>query len=250
MMALAAMLLALTGCRTPKKVTYFQDMQERVYTTVTPQEIKIEPNDKLQIIVKSKDPNLSAVFNKTNPNDRLGDGYSDYTVTPQGTIDVPILGEMKVVGMTRSELASYIKGEIVGRGYIKEPVVTVELIGMHFSILGEVQGPGRKTMDKDQMTLPEAISMAGDLTIQGKRENIKILRQENDGIHTYIVDMTNLAEMTKSPAYYIKQGDVIYVEPNNIKKRETTINGNNVMNISFWVSIASLLTSIAVLIVK
>lgn len=244
------MLLVATGCGTPKKVTYFQDLQESVYTTISPELIKIEPNDKLSIVVKSKDPELSSIFNKTLPNDRVNTGFSDYSVDSQGMIDFPLLGELKVAGMTRNELSAYIKGEIVGRGYIKDPVVTVEFVDMYVTVLGEVEGPGRKKLDKDLMTLPEALSLAGDLTIQGMRENVKVLRQTPEGVQTYIVDLTNFEKLSQSPAYYVKQGDVIYVEPNSIKKRETTINGNNVMNVSFWVSVASLLTSVAVLVVK
>ena len=250
MAALVLFMIGLTGCRTPKNVTYFQDVTETVLPIPPGNEAKIEPYDKLSIIVKAKETGVSNLFNKTLPHDRIGDGHSDYFVSKEGTIDFPILGELKVEGMTRTELAAFIKGEIIGKGYVKDVVVTVEFLNLGYSVLGEVNHAGRFGLAKEEMTIVEAIALAGDITLQGKRENIKVIRKEKDGAHTYTVDLTNYAELTKSPAYYLKQDDIIYVEPNNIRKRQTTINGNNVLNLSFWVSVASLLTSMTVLIVK
>lgn len=237
-----------TGCQSPKNVAYFQDVRESVYSLPESRQIRIEPYNALMIVVKSKDPGISQLFNKTLPYDRVGDGYSDYSVSASGTIEFPVLGEIKVEGMTRTELASYIKEELISKGYVKDPVVTVEIGGASFSVLGEVTKSGYYSINKDNLNILEALAMAGDLTLQGQRDNVKIIRKDNEGVHTYVVDLTNFSQLRESPAFLIKQGDVIYVEPNNVKKRETTINGNNVMNISFWVSIASLLTSIAVLV--
>ncbi len=152
--------------------------------------------------------------------------------------------------MTRGELAAFIKGELMGRELVKDPVVTVEFLSAGFSVMGEVNRPGKFNFNKDQLTILEAIAMAGDLGIQGKRENVAIVRHEVDGVHTYRVDLTNFSELVKSPAYYVRQDDVIYVEPNNVKKRQTTANGNNLISAGFWVSLASVLASIAVLIFK
>ncbi|MDE6577878.1 MAG: polysaccharide biosynthesis/export family protein [Muribaculaceae bacterium] len=248
--AVIALTVAMTGCKTPKNVAYFQDVTENVYPSLPPNQIKIEPNDRLSIVVKTSDVRLSQLFNKTLPSDRLGEGYSDYIVTPEGMIDFPILGPLKVAGMNRSELAGFIKGELIGKGYAKDPVVTVDIINLGFSVLGEVNNAGYYGLIKDEMNVLEALANAGDLTIQGQRENVKVIRRENDGIHTYSLDLTNLSELHKSPGFYVKQGDVIYVEPNGQRKRETTTNGNAVMNVSFWVSVASLLTTVIVLIKK
>ncbi len=261
------MLLA-SGCSTPKNITYFQDISEAVMP-VSSQQIKIAPHDKLSIIVKSKDPALASLFNLNVATDRLGldyatsgtrsdfrsystasEGISSYTVSPEGTIDFPVLGELKIEGMTRSELSGFIKGELMGKDLLKDPVVTVEFLNTGFSVIGEVTKAGRYDFNKDQLNVLEALSLAGDLTIQGKRENVAVVREEKDGIHTYRLDLTNLSELTKSPAFYIKQGDIIYVEPSGVRKRQATVNGNNVLSAGFWVSVASLLTSIAVLIFK
>lgn len=222
------------------------------------QEIKVEPGDKMSIVVKSKDPMLSELFNLPITTNRMGsnegvyaaEGMSTYTVGPEGTIDFPVIGEIKVEGMTRLEVAGFIKGELMGRNLVKDPVVTVELVNATYSVLGEVNRPGRFWMDHDNLNILQAITIAGDLNIQGRRENIKLMREEADGLHTYNLDMTNMQELTKSPAFYLKQGDIIYVEPNDVRKRQTTVNGNNVLSWSFWISAASLLTSIAVLIAK
>ncbi len=248
--AACLLLIGVASCTTPKNVTYFQDLTETVMPAPEPVLTRVKPMDKLSIQVKTKDAQLVNLFNLTLPGDRVGEGYSDYTVTPEGTIDFPVLGELKVAGLTRGELSAFIKGELMGRELVKDPVVTVEFLNAGFSVLGEVNRPGKFTFNKDQITLLEALSMAGDLNIQGQRDNIAVVRHEEDGIHTYRVDLTNFAELEQSPAYYVRQDDVIYVEPNSIKKRQTTVNGNNVLSAGFWVSIASLLASIAVLIFK
>lgn len=244
------LLVSMASCSSPKNIAYFQDLTDAVVAVPAGARTQVEAGDKLTIVVKSKDEKLVNLFNLTLPGDRLGDGYSDYTVTPEGTIDFPVLGKLKVNGMTRGELAAFIKGELIGRSLVKDPVVTVEFVNAGFSVMGEVNDPGHFRFNKDQITLLEALSMAGDLGIQGQRDNVAVIRHEEDGVRTYRVDLTNFSELVKSPAYYIQQDDVVYVEPNNIRKRQTTANGNNILSAGFWVSVASLLTSVAVLIFK
>lgn len=251
-----------SSCKTPKNVAYFQDVTEDVVVLPSSGEIKIAPNDKLNIMVKTMDPALSALFNLTYVTDRIGEnismnnsmgtynstiagsGVSKYTVSPNGTIDFPVLGEIKVAGMTRSELSGFIKGELMGRDLAKDPIVTVEFTNMGVSVLGEVKNPGLYAINQDQISILEAISLAGDLTLEGKRENITVLRENNGEVKSYRVDLTNFKDLSQSPVYYLQQGDVIYIEPIDLKKRQTTNNGNNVLSTSFWISVASLLTSV------
>lgn len=254
-MALAA--VALTGCKTPQDVAYLQDITDTyvIESGHHAQSIKAEPHDQLSIVVTSKDPELSSLFNLSAYNKRNGkeasrEEHSVYTVSSKGTIDVPALGEIYVAGMTREEIASFIKGDLIGKELVKDPVVTVEFMNSDISVLGEVKSPGRYDFDKDQMTLLEGLALAGDIALQGKRDNILVVRRNGDKTENYRVDITNSKELMNSPAYYLKQGDVIYVEPNNMLKRQTKINGNNVLSASFWVSIASLLTTVAVLFKK
>ncbi len=269
--AIVLVILA-ASCSTPKNVAYFQgvnDAEVLEIVTAGNKEIKIQPYDKLKITVTCKDPALAKMFNLQvfsnstvqrsgfNGSDNFLDyqvGYSDgmdgFTVAPDGTIDYPIIGRIKVEGMTRTELSAFIKGEIMGRGLIKDPVVTVEYLNLGFSVLGEVAKPGRYDLNADVITIIEGLSLAGDLNIQGQRQNVKVLRKEGDKVKTYIVDITDAKSTVQSPAYYLKQGDVIYVEPNNIRKRGTIANANSVINIGFWISVASLLTSAAILFKK
>lgn len=256
-------MLIFTGCRTPKNVAYFQDVTTETVSLPSTGQIKIAPNDKLSILVKTMDPALSALFNLQVVSDRVGEGSTQnmgtgtlrgssytssgiakYTVSPEGTIDFPLLGEIKVAGMTRYELAGFIKGELMGRELAKDPVVTVEFVNMGVSLLGEIKNPGQYDINKDEITILEAIAMGGDLTLQGQRENVTVLREKDGKVQTYRVDLTNFKELSESPVYYLQQGDVIYVEPNDMQKRQTTTNGNNVLSTSFWISVASLLTSI------
>ncbi len=258
------------SCSTPKNITYFQDLdQTAVLDMADRQMIRIEPEDKISIVVKSKDPALAELFNLSISTNRIGnntstsgntaairtysgtsESMSNYTVDPKGDIDFPILGTLHVAGMTRFEVAAFIKGELIGRNLVKDPVVSVEFLNTGISVMGEVTNPGRFDMNRDNITVLDAIALAGDLTIQGQRENVLVLREENGQMKTYRIDLTNASQMVKSPGFNLKQNDIVYVEPNPMKKRSTTVNGNSVLNASFWVSVASLLTSVAVLIFK
>lgn len=259
----------VTGCTTPKNISYFQDVTDgMMIETVARRDIRLQPDDKLSIVVNSKDPELASLFNLGIYSNRIGqassgtggaernyslpvnDGMSTYTVNAAGDIDFPVLGKLHVEGMTRQELVGFIKGELIGRNLIKDPIVTVEFINTGISVLGDVNRPGRFDINRDNLTIVDAIALAGDLTILGERENIMVLREENGKTQAYRINLTDAKSMMASPAYYLKQGDVIYVEPNNMKKRSTTVNGNNVLNASFWISIVSLLSTVSILIFK
>lgn len=251
-----AVISMLLGACTPKNVSYMQDFNEEVVIeNAKRRAMRVQPEDKLSIVVHSKNPELAALFNlpivnnNINTSERASEGVSYYTVSPQGTIDFPVLGTLNINGMTRNEIAAFVKGELIGRNLIKDPTVTVEFLNAGVSLLGEVKTPGRYDMNRDNMTVLEAIALAGDLTIQGQRENVKVIRENSDGkVMVYQLDLTQGSKMMESPAYYLKQNDVIYVEPNDIRKRETTVNGNSALSTGFWISAASLLTSIAVLV--
>lgn len=255
-------LLLPAGCKAPKDVTYFQDA-ESIIDVAGKQPIKVRPEDKLSIVVKSKDPAVSDLFNLPVYSQRVGtggvsagngttvrnynpsasDGISLYTVDPAGCIDFPLLGKLKIEGMTRSEVAGFIKGELMGRDLVKDPTVTVEFVNAGVNLIGEVTVPGRYDLNTDHLNLIEAIALAGDLTINGRRDNVRVLREENGKINVYTVDLTNLKNTAASPVYYLRQNDVVYVEPNDMRKREATVNGNNALSTSFWISVASLITT-------
>lgn len=251
----------LCSCNSSKQVCYFQDMQPGVKETIiSPQEIKIQPEDKISILVNSKDPLLTDLFNLpiisrqigqgNNSSTGTNQGLSGYTVDTDGNIDFPVLGKIHVADMKREEIASYIKNELISKNLVKDPVVTVEFMNLAISVLGEVGKPGRYNIDRDKITLLDAISMAGDLTIYGKRDNVYVMRNEEGKQTSYRVNLLSAQDIYSSPVYYLQQNDVIYVEPNSVRARQSTVNGNNVRSTSFWISLASLLTTITVLFVK
>lgn len=228
-------------------------------TVMPPVRITVQPDDKLAIVVTSKDPELAVAFNLAIAQYRIGNGTSGataeskaaaYTVDPNGNIDFPLIGTLHVQGMNRHGVAELIKREIVSRELVKDPVVTVEFLSARISVLGDVRNPGEYYIDKDNMTILQAIARAGDLNITGLRENVLVVREENGKDIAYRVNLTDVKNLMESPAFYLRQNDVIYVEPNNTKKRQATESGNIFYNPTVWVSALSVLTSIAVIIFR
>lgn len=255
------------SCSAPSHVTYFQDLRpgESEQKVIAATEIKVRPGDKLSIIVSSRDPQLTQLFNLPSFTQQIGQavvskgagsasgssqGISGYTVDEEGMIDFPVLGKLEIAGKNREEVAAFIKEELLSKNLVKDPVVTVEYMNLCISVLGEVAQPGRYSIDRDKVTVLDAISMAGDLTIYGKREKVLVLREEEGVQHVYGVNLCSAEHLYTSPVYYLRQNDVVYVEPNNVRARQSTINGNNVRSTSFWLSLASFLTTIGVLIFK
>lgn len=258
--ALIAVLL-LGSCASTGQIPYFQDLQPGMskQEVSLPLEIKVRPGDKISILVNSKDPLLADLFNlavvsrqigQSNTTSGTSQGLSGYTVNAEGNIDFPVLGKVHVAGKSREEIASSLKNELTSKDLVKDPVITVEFMNLMISVIGEVNSPGRYNIDRDKITLLDALSMAGDLTIYGKREKVLVLREENGQQRAYGVNLCSADYLYTSPVYYLQQNDVIYVEPNATRARQSTVNGNNVRSTSFWVSMASLLTAITVLFVK
>lgn len=266
---LAAALLS-AACATPK-VTYLTGLEEGVAETISnPLEIRVQPEDKILIMVSSRDPQLTYLFNLPAVNRTIGtysrttgggsssydvgggssNGMAGYTVDKNGNIDFPVIGEINVGGMSRKEIAVYIKNELISRNLVKDPVVTVEFLNLTVTVLGEVGSPGRVSIDKDRLSLLDAISMAGDLTVYGKRDNVMVQREENGKKVIYRVNLNDGRDLYASPVYYLRQNDVVYVEPNGMKARQGTVNGNNLRSASFWMSTTSFLTSMVILIVN
>ena len=266
---LALGLAALASCATPANIAYFQDAVND--TTLTPAKarpIRLKPNDQISVIVNSRDPQVTAMFNLPYFTSRIGEtqtltstagtnsslsysnSISGYTVDNDGYIDFPILGKILVADRTREQTAEHIKELLIESRQIKDPVVTVEFMNLGFSVLGEVNRPGRFKIDRDRFTILDAIGLAGDLTINGQREDVTLIRHDGKKDHVYKLNLLDARQMYASPAFYIQQGDVIYVTPNDKRRREATINGNNVRSSSFWISIGSLATSVALLIFR
>ena len=261
-LSLTLTVLAAVSCSTPKEISYFQDLKPGVseLTITDPVEIKVRPKDKLFILVNAQDPKLTNMFNLPIVSQQIGQestgssgnsrGVSGYTVDTDGYINFPVLGKIKEEGMTREQIADHLTKLLKDKELIKDPVVTVEFMNLGITVMGEVNRPGRININRDNMTILDALSEAGDLTIFGKREKVLVLRQENGKQRVYGVNLCSADHIYTSPVYYLQQNDVVYVEANDTKLRQSTVNGNTIRSTSFWISLASLITSIAVLIVK
>ena len=250
------LVLSVVGCRTPKDITYFQNLHDDTLFTVNSQgsEIKLNEGDKVSIIVSCRDANVAKMFNLVSVTQNLGTSYQNrisyYTVDDEGNIDFPVVGTITVKGLNRSQVCDIVKEKLISSEMVKDPVVTVEFVNMYFDILGEVARPGRYTIDHDRITLLDALGMAGDMSILGKRCNLKVVRTEGDGRKVYTIDMTDGDSILNSPAFYLRQNDVVYVEANNYRKRQSIASGNTAYSPSFWISVASFLMSVYVIFIR
>ncbi len=262
--------LGLVGCSAPKNVAYFQDAEYIRGMALQPEQpLRLRPNDKINIVVNSADPMLMQQFNlyaNTYSNRSLGTTVIPqtssgnvsssgsmmlaYTVDEQGDINFPVLGKVAVKGMTRKEVSAYICNRLLARDLIKDPVVTVEYVNLSVMVLGEVNHPGRIDILRDNYTILDAIADAGDLTINGRRENVLVMRDVDGENQTYAINMCDLQEILSSPAFYLQQNDVVYVAPNDKRKRESRSTGNTFSQPSLWISLASLLTTLGAVFLK
>ena len=244
-----------TACTSTKKIIYLQDVVPLKQQDIEQKyEVIIHSDDLLAIMVNSRDPELALPFNMPMVTFQLGSINNSgqqrvlgYLVDTDGNIDFPILGTIHVEGLTRMQLTELIKNRLIEGDLIKDPIVTVQFLNFKISVMGEVGRPGSFTISGDRITLLEALSMAGDLTIYGRRDRVAVIR-ENNGKRTILFHDLRSAEIFNSPCYYLQQNDIVYVEPNKAKSGQSSINQNN--SIGVWVSVISLLTTIAVLIFK
>lgn len=257
--ALCLALMAMASCGTVKDIAYFQNKVVNEPEAIDKHAgIVIQPKDMLSIVVSSRNPELVAMFNLPVVSYQAGSevvssGYNQrlmgYVVDNDGGIDFPVLGPIQVSGLTRWELSELIKNKLLKDGLLTDAVVTVEFMNFKVSVIGEVNAPGTYTIEGDKVTILQAISLARDLTIFGLRENVLVIR-ERDGERTiYEVNLCDVS-LFKSPAYYLQQNDVVYVQPSEVKARQSTTDDKALRMTSIFVSGGSLLVSLASLIVN
>lgn len=243
----------LTSCGSVKDIAYLQGKDYLTSTTVVDTvTLKIQKDDLLDINVSCANPELLRPFlrygSQYNNNGNIGGESSQgYLVEAEGTINFPLLGEIKVAGLTRRQLIEVIQNRLEKEGYIKDPVVTVRYLNFRISILGEVNRPGTYNISSERITLFEALSMAGDLTIHGRRNRVAVIR-EKEGVRTILYHDLRSRDIFQSPDYYLKQNDMVYVEPNHVRA-ETSVQ-NQFTNVGTWISLISFLASMSVLIFK
>lgn len=252
-------LLVLSGCATPYNITYFQDMPlEQEVTIAKPQEVILQPGDEISILVSTRDAALSSLFSLYSSytvGSASGGGIaatsrrdSYYIIANDGCIDFPVLGRIHVAGLTRFELQESIKKMIQDQNLVKDPVITVDYNNLYVTVIGSAGSVGRVQIDRDNFTLLDAIGESGDLSLEGLRENVKVIRQVGmDKRIAYEVNFCSAEDVYNSPVFYLQQNDVIYVEPNNKVKRTTTQYGSQMVNYTFWVGIITSVFSLIAL---
>lgn len=234
----------LYSCSTPKDIAYFQNaMQLQGMALQAEHKFRLRPEDKISIVVNSSNPMLEQQFTLTSSS---GSGRSiiAYTVDEQGTIDFPVLGKIRVEGKTREEVAAYIKERLIARELVSEPIVTVEYVNMSVNVLGEVSSPGNVPITKDHFTVIDALAKSGDLTINGNRRAVMVSRNNNGVNEVHQIDLTDMQQTMLSDGYYLQQNDLVYVTPNDKRKRDSTDTGNIFHTPYIWMSIISMLASL------
>ena len=253
--------MVFSACSTPKNIAYFTDVNNGATIAIADSKgITLRPSDKLSIVVNTKSAELNNVLNLPAITHVIGSsealslnqsqGISGYTIDPDGNIDFPLIGKVKAAGYTRTELAAKLKELLETKDAAKDAVVTVEFLNIGFSVLGEVNSPGFHSFINDKTTLLQGISRAGDLNLYGNRNNVKVIRTEDGKQQVYVVNILDTEAMMKSPAYILQQNDIIYVEPNDYRKRQATANASEVTKASFWLSAISAIATLSVLIFK
>jgi len=241
-------LLFLCSCVSKKDLLYLQDIQAYKNSEVISSKNSLQENDILKIDVTSLEMNASIPFNKLSVGNNIGNSIqlqqlSGYLVSSGKTINFPILGKISVAGKTTQDLEQYLKELLESKGYLLNPNVTVRLLNSKVTILGEVQIPGTFTFTEKNISLLQALGLAGDLTIDGNRKNIIVIREIDGKRITTKLDLTSSSWLNSS-YQNIQPNDVIIVNPNSKKVRSAGLVGN----ISTVLSIASILLSSVILI--
>lgn len=246
-------LVLLASCFTPKKVVYLQDLQPGVTEALKEDyEAKIKKDDLLQILIMAQSPEAAKPFNLSSLVQEMSttggnnqDQYS-YLVDVNGCIDLPILGRLQVEGLTTNEVKDKVVALLQEKNLIKEPMVQVRIQNFKILMLGEVKSPGAIEVKGERITILDAISQAGDLTMQGRRDRVTVIREENGKRTVTNLDLKS-KKLFDSPFFYLKQNDVVYVEPNDAKSVQ--YRSGQMGNVTPWISLVSSILSLVTLIV-
>lgn len=219
------LLLLFASCKTREKLTYFQKKAEprAVETNFTP---VFQIDDFLSIIVSSIDPETVEIFNAPTEGNMGQTGYEQgnpapigYLIDADGNANLPVIGAVTLAGLNRKEAVAMLQEKL--SAYIKQPIVQIQILNYKVTVLGDVARPGTYKIPNERITLMEAIGLAGDLKITGQRNNVLVVREENNERKEYRVDLTS-SEVFSSPVYYLKQNDLVYVEPNFKARSESS----------------------------
>lgn len=246
-----AIMLVLGSCGSAKQVAYFQNIDSlNLRASKMLYDARVMPKDQLSIIVKATSEEVAKPFNMstegittTSTNQNL----QYYLVDNEGNINFPVVGKIHVGGLTGRECESLIQSKI--RSYFsqnEEPMVTVRMASFRVVVTGEVASPGVVSVPNEKMSIIEALAQSGDLSLQGKRKNILLIREDANGEKSaHRLDMTD-ANLINSPYFYLQQNDIVYVEPNGAKKGTAGLSNS----VTFWIGLTSSILSLAALIVN
>ena len=239
------LLFFLSSCGSSKDIVYFQGVDSKYDSSkdFSKYEIRIDNNDNLLITVSSKNPLAAEVFNIV----RLDRSYNaeslqlqGYLVDESGSVNIPLIGMVRLAGLTKSEAVERLQEKI--SEYIEDPVVNIRFMNYKVTVLGEVTRPGAFTLKDEKITIIESLGLAGDMTIYGNRHEVLVCRDVAGKKSFYKLDITS-PEIFNSPVYYLQQNDVVYVQPNKARIRNST---NYTQNLSIGISAISLLITIAI----
>jgi polysaccharide export outer membrane protein len=242
--------LLLGSCANTKNVAYFQNSRDvDLSQSAVLYDARIMPKDQLTITVSTTDPDAAVPFNLTVPTPYTTNSRSSYSqamlqmylVDNEGNINFPIIGQVHLGGMTKSEAEQYIQSKI--KPFMAEgqrPIVTVRMSTFQITVLGEVARPGTFPVSREKITILEALAQAGDLTIYGQRENVKLIREDATGRKSIHEINLNDANLINSPFYYLQQNDEIYVTPNKVKAQNSSVGSMTTL----WFSATSILISL------
>lgn len=248
---LLMLLVVFIGCRSNKTIPYFKNIPKTEYSKIEQAaytELKIKEDDILDITIQTADLNAASQVNDAATNNSVatpgggGQRVSGFVVDKEGEVELPVLGRVKVAGLTSYEARNLIRKK--ANDYFVDPTVQVRFVNFKVTVIGEVNRPSSYTMPSERVTILDAIGLAGDLTIYGKRENVLLIRETNNGKELVQFNL-NDAEVFKSPYYYLKQNDIIYVEPSKGKIASADSSRFSVIAI-----IASLLSTAALIITR
>nr|WP_298994213.1 polysaccharide biosynthesis/export family protein [uncultured Polaribacter sp.] len=245
------LLIILSSCVSKKEIIYFQNDEIDQSKVSNSYKTIIKPDDLLQITITALDTeavrpfNLAAVTYSTSSNSAIGVAQQqNYLVDSNGEIDFPIIGKLKIGGLSRDELIVLLKDKL-DPDYIKNPNINIRIANYKISVLGDVQRPGSYTIPNERITILEAIALAGDLNISAERESILVQREENGKKVEYTVNLLSKDVFT-SPVYYLQQNDVVYVKPNYARIQSASANSNTTL----FISITGLLITIVSLLAR
>lgn len=252
-----AIILLISSCTSSKNVAYFQNIDTvSLASSRTLFDAQIMPKDMLIITVNTTDPAAATPFNlvvssTVGASGQLSGGgagsLQGYLVDNSGNINFPVVGQIHVAGMTKTQCQDQIREKIAPYMAVTEnPIVTVRMSSYRVTVTGEVASPGVIPVTTEKMSVIEALAQAGDLTIYGKRDNVLLIREDATGQKSYHRVNLNDANLINSPFYYLQQNDILYVEPNSVKAKSSAIGSST----TIWFSIVGIVTSVASLLVN